>query len=526
MSGSSFHVVPDSLFHASLKFLDLQAASSRIIGGLGNGIGSTGGMAGNDDAGRAFSSRYNPAAQSVSNGLGSTNKQLGDFADGLLAMAFNYLKAEMGSNFLVPQAYGNGPQRGCRTDEQVVAVPSAVGVGQESSLPLIGQFWPQGDPSQLRHAAAIWRQLASVTEELTRRGASAVAEVTGANSGKAVDAFAQSWAPITALLSEIAVTSRKLATAADTFAQHIDDQQHTIEAIGASIAVATTAGILLTVFTLGVSDVVVAGGDVVLIGTAAEAAVTFAAEVAGAGEVAALVGADAAIEGAILTLPTITAVAAEAELVGVSASSLGIAASIAIVPVGVGLLLTNAQPAAAAGDVPWLSQFLGLGDPLLNGAIPPMPGSPFGPLSAQQQAGAMAWVHGLPTQPARTNADWAQYQIRVAGPLEYFMPTGGPRPVKADGFRPLDGAIIDAKYIKDASCSVYNLDNRGKIFDVAYENAFAQGQDEFGRYHDAITFQPNEARFLEVETNDPRGVSYFAFLMAENHVPGMVRVVP
>jgi len=525
MSATSFQVVPDSLFHASLKFLDLQGASGRILGGLGQGLGPSGGMAGNDDAGRAFAARYNPAGQSVSNGLVSGNKQLGDIADGLLAMAFNYLQAEMGSNFMVPQAMGGGPQRSCRTDEQAVAVPAAVGAGQESSLPLIGQFWPQGDPDRLRHAATTWRQVATLTEELGRRGATVVIEATNGNSGKAIDAFAESWTPMARLLSEIATTSRALAAASETYAQRIDDQRLTIEAIGATIAIATTAGIVLTIFTLGGSDVVAAGSDAALVAAAADAAITFEIEVAGAGEVAALVGADAAVEGAIVTLPAIAPIAAEAELVGVSASSLEMVAS--VVPPGVVLFLNNVQDVAAADNVPPMAPMSGdILDPLLNGAVPPQPGSPFAPLSPQQQAAAVAWVRGLPSDPLTNVADWADYQRRVAGPFVYTMPTGGLRPVNADGFRPLDGAIIEAKYVRESSCSVYNLDNKGKVFDIAYENAFASTGDEFNRYGQAIAYPSSEARFLEVETNDPRALPYFQFLMAENHTPGLVRYVP
>jgi len=526
MSATSFQVVPDSLFHASLKFLDLQAASGRILGGLGQGLGPTGGMAGNDNAGRAFGASYNPAAQSVSNGLASSNKQLGDIADGLLAMAFNYLQAEMGSNFMVPQAIGGGPQRSCRTDEQAVAVPAAVGAGQESSLPLIGQFWPQGDPGRLRHAATTWRQVAALTEELGRRGATVVIEATNGNTGKAIDAFAESWTPMSKLLSEITTVSRALAVASETYAQQIDDQRQTIEEIAAAIAIATTAGVALTVFTLGASDFFAEGGDLALVAAAGEAAVAFEVEVAGAGEVAALVGADAAVEGAIVTLPAIAPIAAEAELVGVSASSLEMVAS--VVPPGVVLFLNNnVLDVAAADNVPPMAPVSGdVLDPLLNGAVPPQPGSPFPPLSPQQQAAAVAWVRGLPSSPLTNTADWADYQRRVAGPSVYTMPTGGVRPVNADGFRPLDGAIIDAKYVKQSSCSVYNLDNKGKVFDVAYDNAFASTGDEFSRYRQAIAYPGSEARFLEVETNDPRALPYFQFLMAENQTPGLVRYVP
>jgi len=363
-SASGFHVIPDSLFHASLKFLDLQAASGRILSGLGQGLLPTGGMAGNDDAGRGFAKRYDPAAQSVSTGLAAANKQLGDTADGLLAMAFNYLQAEQGSNFLVPKAVGGGPQRNCRADEQAIALPSAVGNGQESSLPLIGQFWPQGDPDRMRQAARTWREVAALAEELSRRGSMVVAEVTYANNGKAVDAFAESWAPMTTLLSQVAIASRGLAKANDAFAQRVDDQRHTMETIAGTMAIATGIGIAATVFSLGLSDGAAVVVDAAEVAAAADAAITFGIAVEGAAEVTALVGADAAIEATIVTLPTIAAVAAETSLV--STSSLGMAASVAIVPAGVALYLTNVKTAAAAGDGPSLPLAGGVGDPLLN----------------------------------------------------------------------------------------------------------------------------------------------------------------
>lgn len=527
MSGSGFHVVPDSLFTASLRFLDLQVAAGRILSGLGHGLNPTGRMAGNDDAGHAFATRYGPAGQSVSNGLATANKQLGDTADGLLAMAFNYLQAEQGSNFLVPKAMGGAPQRSCRADEQAVAIPSAIGAGQESSLPLIGQFWPQGDPDRLRHAAATWRRVAVLTEELSRRGATIVAEVADANSGRAIDAFAQGWTPMTTLLTEVAATSRKLQSASESYAQRIDDQRHTMEAIAAGIGVTTTVAIVLTVFTFGGSDVVGGVADAAAVTAAADAAVTFGVGVAGAGEVAALAGADVAIADVVLTLPVIAPIAAEAELVGVSASSLDLVASVA--PPGVALFFTGVQDVAAADNPPYAPLASGLGDPFLNGAIPPQPGSPFPPLSPQKQAQALAWVRGLRPIPTPTTSAWGQYQVRVAGPVQYEMPTGDGRLLRADGFRPLDGALIDAKYTDEPSCSPYNLDNRGNseaVFQPVYENILNDGSDEFNRYAAVITDPTNHAHFLEVVVNDPKELPYFQFLMTEQHVPGLVRLVP
>ena len=525
MSGSSFHVVPDSLFTGSLKFQDLHDGSTRILSGLGSGMGSSKGMAGNDDAGHQFAAKYDPSAQSVSNGLFSTVKQFADIADGLLAMAFNYLQAEQGSNFLVPQVFGGQPELSCRTNQQAVAIPSAQGNAEQSSLPLIGQFWPQGDPVRLRHAAATWRQVAALVEEASSRGAGAVSGVTDANSGQAIDAFAQSWVPVSTLLAQIADVSRKLATAAESYAQQIDDERARIEEIGVTIAVATTAGVLLTVFTLGISDEVVVGGDVALVGAAAEAAATYAVEVAGAGEVAALAGTDAAIEGSILTLPLIAPIAAEAELVGVSAGSLETVAT--IVPAGVWLFTNGVEDVAAAGyTTPQATT--APGDPLLNGAIPPQPGSPYPMLPPQQQAEAVAWVQGLYSFPENHQAAWADYQRRVAGPNIYEMPTDDGRFVNADGFRPMDGAIIDAKYMDQPSCSPYNLDNRGNpgVYQPMWENAFASTSNEFDKYQHVITDPSNHAQFLEVDVNDPREIPYVQFILAEEHVKGIVRYVP
>jgi hypothetical protein len=331
---------------------------------------------------------------------------------------------------------------------------------------------------------------------------------------------------MTTLLSQVAIASRSLAKANDAFAQRVDDQRHKMETIAGTMAIATGLGIAATVFSLGLSDAATVVVDTAEVAAAADAAITFGVAVESAAEVTALVGADAAIEATILTLPTITAVAAETSLV--STGSLGMAASVAIVPAGVALYLTNVKTVAAAGDAPLLPLAGGVGDPLLNGAIPPMPGSPFSPLSPQQQAEAMVWVAGLRSVPTSTKTPWGQYQVRVAGPKQYEMPTGDGRLALPDGFRPLDGAIIDAKYMDDPSCSPYNLDNRGnsKVFQPMFENAFVHGNDEFNRYAAVIKDPANHAQFLEVVVNNPKEVPYFQFLMAAQHAPGLVRVVP
>jgi hypothetical protein len=81
----------------------------------------------------------------------------------------------------------------------------------------------------------------------------------------------------------------------------------------------------------------------------------------------------------------------------------------------------------------------------------------------------------------------------------------------------------------DPSCALYKLDNRGTrdpVFQMIYENAFAGTNDEFNRYQAAITDPANHAQFLEVIVNDPREVPYFQYMMAAQHVKGLIRVVP
>jgi len=272
---------------ASVRFRDLQVAAGRILSGLDHAVAPTGGMAGSDDAGRVFAERYDPAAQSVCSGLVRARKQLADAADRLLAMAWNCLQAEQGSNFRVPQVFGDVPERSRPADDPLIAVPSAAGAGEQSGRPLIGQFWPHGDPERLRPAAAAWGRVAELTEELSRRSTTIVAEMADANGGAAIDAFAESWTPLTTLLTEVATTSRKLNTACDFFARRIEDQRHTIEAVEEDVTRAS--------------------------------------------QVAALAGADTAIDNCIRNLPVITPMP---------------------VPEGVALFRSGNQDVEAAGDPP------------------------------------------------------------------------------------------------------------------------------------------------------------------------------
>ncbi|MFC9329694.1 toxin glutamine deamidase domain-containing protein [Kitasatospora sp. NPDC057015] len=60
-------------------------------------------------------------------------------------------------------------------------------------LARLGHSWPQADEDGLRQAAGLWREFAVEAERLGRRGGASAGRVTGENSGRAVEAFADHW---------------------------------------------------------------------------------------------------------------------------------------------------------------------------------------------------------------------------------------------------------------------------------------------------------------------------------------------
>ena len=122
------------------------------------------------------------------------------------------------------------------------------------------------------------------------------------------------------------------------------------------------------------------------------------------------------------------------------------------------------------------------------------------------------------------------YQRRVAGPNVYRMSTGlGPpsATIDADGVRAFDGAIIDAKYTKDPSCSPYNLDNAETLRpDFLYGNILNGQDNEMARYTAALNNPANAGKFVEFIVNDPALIPYYEALMIKNGTHGRVIYQP
>jgi hypothetical protein len=105
------------------------------------------------------------------------------------------------------------------------------------------------------------------------------------------------------------------------------------------------------------------------------------------------------------------------------------------------------------------------------------------------------------------------------------MTTSAGETVWADGFRPTDGAIVEAKNVRTQGCSPRTLD-RLQQSDRATGFLLTGDGDELQRLGDAATNPTNHAQFVEIDTNDPEALSYWQYLCAERHVKADVRYTP
>jgi exopolysaccharide biosynthesis protein len=97
--------------------------------------------------------------------------------------------------------------------------------------------------------------------------------------------------------------------------------------------------------------------------------------------------------------------------------------------------------------------------------------------------------------------------------------------VWADGFRPADGAIVDAKNVRQQGCSPRTMQG---LQEGSFNTNLLLGGDraELGKYQGVINNPSNHAQYLEIDTSDPSTVGYWQFVAAEQHVKNNVRYVP
>jgi hypothetical protein len=296
-------------------------------------------------------------------------------------------------------------------------------------------------------------------------------------------------------MENISAGCRLLANACDSYASAIDDLRSTIRNLAIAAGVVSTAGIIGTIFTLGLSDEAAGAGDAALVGDATAAVDAFATTESGSAAAAAIAEAEAVVAEAAAALNVDVAGAATTAAVSSVTAPQAVAQPVALTAAQVGPVGPRTPPA-------------------------------FPLYSAAQQTAAAAWVNTLPSrQPNYGNSDDQAYQLRVAGTPERLMSGSRGETVWADGYRPADGAIIDAKNVRQQGCSPRTL-NGLQQSDFATNLLAGKDANELYRYGDAINNSDNHAQFLEIDTNDPETVGYWQFQCAQQHVKSDVRYVP
>jgi hypothetical protein len=382
-------------------------------------------------------------------------------------------------------------------------VPSAIGESGRSSIPLLDQYWPQGDTNRLREAAVAWTIAATAIGSLNAAADQSAELVTAYNQGQGIDAFSAYWGNFSGshrgagngypLLDHLQVACARMAKACNWQADQIDNLRRAIEALAVAAGIAVVAGVGLFIFSFGLSAAGTAEAETVIVADAVVLVADFTAAEAASVEVAAL-SEVAELEQVAAAVPFVASMSANVTNI---TAPLGLDTSFQV-PMGV------------------------------PQAVPPLPGPGFQLLSPTEQAAAAAWMAGLPPQPISGSAAGSpkyEYQLRVAGPTEYLM-QGINGPIWADGFRPADGAIIEAKYVQKPELSCFRENNANQRFVKSYEGIMAQTRGELQRYAGVLKDPSNHAKFLEIVTNDPLAAPYFEALMKAYGVPGRVRIVP
>ncbi|MFG2825316.1 restriction endonuclease fold toxin-2 domain-containing protein [Kitasatospora sp. NPDC048365] len=524
--GGGFVVDPSTVFRASVQFLDTKDFVYDIAAGVAADLSSSAGMAGDDSIAHSFAGKYEPAARTIVKAIGTAGQGMAAISGRLLTMAVNYLKAEdaiaaaLTGNIQTSSATAQRAQE-CEPSEAYSSLPMVTGSKEVHEIPVIGKFWPQGDPERLRHAGEVWARCASLIDDAQVNAGRHAAEVMAQCTGAAFDAFAAYAATVYAarphggkdvasslpLMENTSAACREMQSICVQYADAIETCRNTLIGLGVAAGVITAAGIILTVFTLGGSDAAAVAADAAL---AADAAVA----------VEALAVAEAELAAAAAVAEAEAVVAALAARLAIAA---GVAAAVTAVPAVMGL------DSASAATPPGPTNPTGAGSPPAApgvGPVPPPIPPPFPLYGPAEQFAASTWVAGLPSRlPNYGNADDRAYQLRVAGTPEHLMPGANGETVWADGFRPSDGAIIDAKNVRKQGCSPRTLEGlQESRFNT---NLLLSGDEsELSRYQAAIDNPANHAQYLEIDTNDPQTVGYWQYLLAAHHVKSNVRVVP
>lgn len=501
------------------------------------------GMAGDDDAGSAFAKVYKPAAATTLDQIGFSAYVMGETGKGLMrtcrelmAQESSIASAILGKQVDLTYTMGN-PAADCSE--------SFLGLGQD--LPeVVGdtawyeQYAPaglsdrfRGSPEKLRDVAGTWQRGAQLIARFVEDAQVCAHTADKAHSGEAADTFRSYFKgfvgfaappeqahPHEPLVANLVAACTQLAKACERYADHVEaaNRQITEDRVDP--------------FHVDMPwDSPMFGGN----------------------------GDDGGLLDAVLDDPYIHRLGDVAhsldasqkgvKLPGGSSDRPGLPGLPLLplpepVPVPVPLMLASYR-GALPGVIPAVYR-----DPDPNLAfsapLPPEPGTTR-LLGVGERQEFETWVNTLrpmgfggqgtnPADPANA------YQLRTAGYPERLIPLPADArkgAIAADGMRPADGYMIDAKYVKDTDdeCKKNSwrtpdtflledkYDKNGKKKWSKKDILIGKDEDELDDYRQAMT-QHEQIRGLEIITNDNDAAAYWQTLMAAQNVKGTARYVP
>ncbi|MEV0447504.1 restriction endonuclease fold toxin-2 domain-containing protein [Streptomyces sp. NPDC050600] len=537
----------EGMIRGSMGLLDTMRGARDTAIAVGHELARQHGMAGDDEAGRAFAKVYVSAAVATLDKMGFSSYVLGETSKGLMRNAREFMAEESRqvSAFLGRQTdltAGMGdPGADCTENYLGLGqeLPEVVGetAWYEQYAPGGGSDRFRGSPEKIRDVAGSWRHAGVLMQRFLEDAQAYALTASKAHSGEAADAFqayvkhslgltcppgkAEEGEP---LVTNLVAACAQIAKACDRYAEHVE------------VAKGKIAERKLDLFAVdmpwdqpmfggngydgGLLDAVLGDSWIRDLGSVGHALDSSAARIK-------LPAADPPAAPAIPGLPFLPPLIP------------------APIPVPVPVVL-----ASYTGQVPALAPMINPVDPGISfvDPIPPVPGTTR-LLTAAEQQQFRSWVStlrpgGLAGGGGPAAPDNA-YQLRVAGYPEREVPLlGSKRGLMVDGIRPLDGHLVEAKHVRDPDCTKKSfrtldrveetlakpvkINNQGKIaWDPVVDSMYAGDEKELVRYKQAMANPANsEIRGLEIVTNGRDNAVYWQSMMAMTGTPGSTRYVP
>lgn len=231
-------ITPDSLYSCAKKFLDGADDIAGARQALASAMGDVGGMAGNDQTGKAWAASFDKAVHALFNALAAAVSSVDGMGQGLTRAANNVLTADHKSAIDQSRAqpYTYPLPGGIRSLPTDPAVPSTAGAGSPDWPSPLDKI-PNGHQDRLRATAVDLRRAAGSLQGTALGLEEAIHQVTNLNSAASVDAmngyFQLIWSPAAGHkpgpLYAAYQACQDLAEACDGYATHIDQAHHAVE---------------------------------------------------------------------------------------------------------------------------------------------------------------------------------------------------------------------------------------------------------------------------------------------------------